>query len=192
MSLYDDYTARLEGEWTDIRFHLPYLYAAACRYPHVQVLEAGTRAGNSTAAFLAAAEQVDGFVFSVDIKDADLNGKQRQRWNESKRWKFAQMDDMAVEVEGGPRFDIVFIDTSHELYQTIAELRKFRSWVKPGGLILCHDTEWIDTGEQQYQHMKGARHGTGPVAWALDWFCLETGLRWENHPGSFGLGEIRL
>src|SRR5580704_4772440 len=64
---YDGYVDRL-SRWSDIREYLPFLYETAKQYPQVRVLEFGARKGNSTLAFLAAAEAAGGYVLSVDIE----------------------------------------------------------------------------------------------------------------------------
>jgi hypothetical protein len=192
-TMYMDYVDRLRGPWTDIRFHLPYLFETALNYPDMQVLEVGTRDCNSTCAFLAAAEAVGGIVHSVDINDPDIPDAVAGRWTESKRWEFKKANDLSITAT--VQFDIVFVDTSHELYHTMSELRKFFPMIRPGGRMLLHDTEWVGMDSPSAQYMRGDGKGWGPVAWALDWFCdydHQGKIRWINHPGSFGLGEIRV
>ena len=192
-TLFMDYLDRLQGPWTDIRFHLPYLFETALQYPDMQILEAGTRDGNSTCAFLAAAEAVGGIVHSVDLNAPEIPDAVAGRWVASKHWEFKQVHDLSI--QSSVQFDIVFIDTSHELYHTMHELRKFLPMVRPGGRVLLHDTEWAGMDSPSAQYMHGNGKGWGPVAWALDWFCdheHEKRIQWVNHPGSFGLGEIRV
>ena len=192
-TIFMDYLDRLQGPWTDIRFHLPYLFETALKYPDMQVLECGTRDCNSTCAFLAAAEAVGGVVHSCDLTVPDIPDAVMGRWYASKHWEFKQAHDLSI--QSAVLFDIVFIDTSHDLYHTINELRKFLPMVKPGGRILLHDTEWAGLDSPSARYMRGDGKGWGPVAWALDWFCdneHERKIRWTNRPGSFGLGEILL
>jgi hypothetical protein len=191
-SMMQDYVNRLQGPDTDIRFHLPYLFKTALRYPDMQVLELGVRDCNSTTAFLAAAEAVGGVVFSVDLVLPEAPDDILARWAASKKWEFLKAHSLSVTSKSP--FDLIFLDTSHDLYETMAELRKFWQMLKPGGRLLCHDTEWVGLDDPSAKYMVGKDHGWGPVAWALDWFCREHGeenLSWINHPGSFGLGELR-
>jgi cephalosporin hydroxylase len=109
---------------------------------------------------------------------------------ESKRWLFAKCN--SLNLQAGKPYDLIFIDSSHLLYHTLLELRKFTPWVKPGGRILLHDTEWTTVGVPEGEYMRGVNCGYGPVAWALDEFCRESDHTWFSHPGSFGLGEICL
>ena len=55
----------------------------------------------------------------------------------SKKWKFIQGDDLKINWES--TIDHLFIDTSHTYEQTLAELKKFGSLVRPGGIISLHD-----------------------------------------------------
>jgi predicted O-methyltransferase YrrM len=190
VSLRDEYIRRLRGEFTDIRFHLPYLYEVASSYDKVQVLELGVRDCNSTSAFLAAAEGADGSVRSVDIKEPKITEKLFAEWISSDRWAFIMANSIHLGIEPGTKYDVIFLDTSHHLYSTMHELRKYIDLVKPGGRLLLHDTEWVALDVPDSGHMLGEVHGWGPVAWALDWFCKERNMQWINHPGSYGLGEI--
>lgn len=192
-TMYNDYVNKLMGPYTDIRFHLPCLFETALKYPNVRVLELGTRDGNSTSAFLAAAESRDGVVYSCDVNVPDIPDDIMSRWVQSRKWEFIRAHDLSLKTE--IKFDIIFIDTSHEIYHTIQELRKFHMMIRPGGRLLLHDTEWTGMDSPSAQWMRGENgKGYGPVAWALDWFCrehLDEGWTWINHPGSFGLGEMQ-
>jgi predicted O-methyltransferase YrrM len=169
-----EYETRRDGPETDIRDHLRYLHDTARKYPRVRVLELGTRTGESTSAFLAAAEKTGGHVWSVDVDGPQVPG----HWLESALWTFTCGDDMAAVLPQPVHVDVLFIDTSHAYGHTIAELYKFVPRVMPGGVVLLHDTEW--------------RPPDHPVAQALDTYCAEMNWKWRNHPGSFGLGEIEI
>ncbi len=189
--VFREYVRRVQGGWTDIRLHLPYLFETALEYPEFRLLELGTRDGNSTSAFLAAADEVNGKVWSVDIDDLSIEDKIISLFSATKKWEFKKTNDLAIRTE--IPFDIIFIDTSHDLYHTILELRHFGQMVKPGGRILLHDTEWLGLDSPSAQYMFASK-GWGPVAWALDWYCdwehRDQGFTWTNRPGSYGLGEI--
>ena len=118
------------AKWSDIVDHLPRLREEACR-PNVVVIELGVRGGNSTAAFLDAAELYEGHVWSVDIADCP---------GEHERWTFIQGDDMDV-VDQLPECDVLFIDTSHHYEHTLEELKAYVPKVRDGGVVLLHDTE---------------------------------------------------
>ena len=169
-----DLQAEYEDRWSrpsDMQHYMPILHETASRYPQVQVNELGVREGNSTSAFLAAAEAVGGYVRSVDIDRVRVP----PYWAQTGRWELQVADDMSDDVVVFP-CDVLFIDTSHEYEHTLAELRKFGPSVRPGGVILAHDTlNWPGDG----------------TARALDAYCAETGLSWEEiGHGRYGLGRI--
>lgn len=169
MDIAEDYRARC-AEDSDISLHLPFLYDSA---QGATVIELGVRTGNSTAAFLAAGAEV----WSVDTGEPQVPGE----WRGNPRWHFLLGDDLHPSVRAAlpARCDVLFIDTSHTYEHTLAELRAYAPRAR---LVLLHDTQWaggIDIGTP-----------TGPVARALDDYCVEAGLRWENRAGSYGLGVI--
>ena len=55
MTFLEEYQRRL-GEWSDVQYCMPWMLDTATGYEEVRVLELGVRSGNSTSAFLAAAE----------------------------------------------------------------------------------------------------------------------------------------
>jgi predicted O-methyltransferase YrrM len=185
-TLYDGYLDRLSRR-SDIREYLPFLYETARSYPGVRVLELGTRQGNSTLAFLAAAEAAGGHVWSCDIADVTRDPQGMLPWKGTPRWTFIRGDDMhpAVRAALPGGYDVLFIDTSHEYGHTLAELRACMPRLVPGGVALLHDTDL--TGWPGYDWT-----GTvPPVRQALGEYCAEAGLSWENMPGKYGLGVVR-
>jgi len=166
----EDYRARC-AEDSDISLHLPFLYASA---QGGTVIELGVRTGNSTAAFLAAGAEV----WSADTQEPQVPVE----WRGNPRWHFLRGDDLSPQVLAGlpATADVVFIDTAHTYDHTLAELR---AYAPRAPLVLLHDTQWVN----------GTDAGTpaGEVARALDEYCAEMGLRWENRPGSYGLGVLR-
>ena len=180
--VHDGYLDRL-SRWSDIKEYLPLLYGTAKSYPKVRVLELGTRRGNSTLAFLAAAAAVDGHVTSVDLDRVTDARDGMLPWRKAPWWTFVHGDDMdsAVQAALPVETDVLFVDTSHEYEHTLGELRAYMPRVVPGGTALFHDTNiFVNQSE------------VPPVAQALDDWCAETGLTWENIPGEYGLGRIRL
>jgi predicted O-methyltransferase YrrM len=184
MTLHAQYQARAGGAWSDIRDHLDFIYDRA-RGRRV-IAELGVRNGHSTCALLAAIEVTgSGELWSVDVNPPQVP----EIWRALPYWHFLQADDITPAardwVPAG--LDLLFIDTSHEQDHTLAELTAYAPRVRPGGIILAHDTCWIpgdtDLGVP-----------VGPVARALDVWCQASpsGLTWENRPGSYGLGVIEV
>ena len=167
-----EYHARLAGPWSDIQDQLPLLYGRACRYPGVKVAEFGVRTGESTAAFLAAAEAVGGHVWSYDVDEPSVPSW----WVSSGRWTFTRASSLAATP---PPCQVLFIDTSHAYADTVAELCRLVPLVQPGGVVLCHDTK-----------LTHAPFEPLAVARALDDYCAETGREWSELGGMLGLGEI--
>jgi cephalosporin hydroxylase len=87
-----------------------------------------------------------------------------------------------------PKCDILFIDTSHAYMHTLRELEAWMPFVRPGGTVLLHDTEY----DPQPVEVGGVPQPKWPVSVALSEYCGARGLKWENHTGCNGLGVIRI
>jgi cephalosporin hydroxylase len=111
-------------------------------------------------------------------------------WAACPQWTFTCGDDLdaAVQAAQPAQVDVLFVDTSHLYEETVAELRAYVPRVVSGGVVLCHDTNLI-----AWEAAKG-RHTAGPppVRLALDAYCAETGREWEDLPGDYGMGVIRV
>lgn len=164
---------------SDIRDHMPRLHREASR-GDATIIELGVRTGNSTAAFLAAVEEHGGSVWSVDIDYP------RVPWTAHPQWLFILGDDLLVVDDLPAEADVVFIDTSHHYSQTLAELAAYVPKVKPGGVVLLHDTELADP--------VGAPAGDPrfPVRVAVEQYCEAHGLTPQFVSGCNGLGVIRI
>lgn len=173
-------------EPSDIRDHLEELRFHATGWQFPRVLELGTRGGNSTSAFLAAVEK-SGWVWSIDINPPQVP----EWWHGLSCWRFLQADDMSEQALAWapPVVEVLFIDTSHEYAHTLSELRAYGPRVRPGGVILLHDTEYGCSGAW---HLKDIDPRVSEVGRALDAYSRETGLSWVNRPGSYGLGVMKV
>jgi predicted O-methyltransferase YrrM len=180
-----EYVAR-KSAGSDIQQHLPTLYETVQKYPQVIALELGVRWGTSTAALLAGVDEVDGHLWSVDIAQPTYP----QWWHETGRWTLTIGSDTDREVMAAQpaELDVLFIDTVHTYEHTLAELRAWVPRVKPGGVVLMHDTE-LDGALLTRLWGPQPAH---PVAEALDTYCGETGLTWTNTTGCYGLGTIHI
>lgn len=175
-------------QWSDMHDHMGFLRETAAAYAQPVIAEFGTRLGNSTSCFLAAAEDSDGQVWSVDIDPPRVP----EHWFQLDRWHFLQAGDTSGQAhEWLPaKLDVLFIDTSHQLDHTLAELRMYVPRVRPGGVVLLHDTEWLQTGDSPDLCRQLDEPG-GAVTEALNVFSAETGLPWVNRHGCYGIGIIR-
>ena len=163
---------------SDIYLHLPRMVQLVQALNARHVIELGSRSGVSTVAWLYALEQTGGHLTSVDLDVAPQIGV----WP---HWRHIQANDLDV-VDTLEPADIVFIDTSHAYQQTIDELRAYRKLVRPGGVIVCHDTE-LPRPEDSPES-----DGYFPVKRAIVEFIAETGFDWVNVPECWGLGIIKV
>lgn len=186
-SAYDGYLDRLSRH-SDIQEYLPLLYGWATLYPQPRILELGARRGNSTLAFLAAAQKAGGHVWSVDIDDVLKYEDGMRNWQNIPFWTFVRGDDLAAETQARvpSQVDILFVDSNHEYAHVKSELYAYMPRVAPGGVALFHDTD-LETwpGRETPEIWK-------PVRRALDEYCKEKDMTWENIPGNWGLGVIQV
>lgn len=119
----------------DIIDHLDFLRRVCLEVEAEYILELGTRTGNSTQAFLDAANVLNAKVVSVDI---DPNPGVPDKVRDDPRWEFHCKD--SLEFIPKQNIDVLFIDTSHTYLRTIEELRRYAPGVKGSGVILLHDT----------------------------------------------------
>lgn len=177
MSFLAEYEERLTRP-SDVQYCMPWMREAALRYPKVYVLELGVRSGNSTSAWLSAAEENGGHVWSMDTEPPAVPA----HWHQSPLWTFVQGDDLSADIWLEQfTFDIVFIDTIHTYAHTLAELGRYVPQVRPGGSMFLHDSLLRDVDGEPAAY---------PVATALGEYCGERGLDWTEHGGQFGFAEI--
>ena len=120
---------------SDINEHLEELHDAVIRLQARTVIELGVRHGNSTIALLHALELTQGHLWSVDMV---------KQWNgiPMDRWTFIEGSDINESVMAmlPSEADIIFVDTSHMYRHTLAEIQAYRERVRPGGMMIFHDT----------------------------------------------------
>jgi len=162
---------------SDIYLHVERMADLVVERNAQHVIELGTRTGVSTIAWLHGLHQTGGRLTSVDLDAKPPIGE----WS---HWTYVQGDDLDTAVIGFLEpADIVFIDTSHHYLHTVRELHTYRWLVKPGGIIVCHDTELArPEGETDPRPF--------PVRRAIEQFTAETGMAWHNFPECNGLGII--
>jgi len=122
---------------TDIHEHIQTLHLLTIELNLKNILELGTRTGESTIALLLAAKEINGKVTSIDIDSCQEAKEKVEKLDLKSHWNFIQTDDL--EMEWDDQIDHLFIDTSHTYDQTLAELEKFEPLVRKGGLISLHD-----------------------------------------------------
>ena len=165
---------------SDIYLHLPRFVELVERLDARHVIELGSRSGVSTVAWLYALERNGGRLTSVDLDEAPQIGT----WG---HWEHIRGDDCDPEVVArlAPA-EIVFIDTSHHYGHTVRELDIYRALVKPGGVLVLHDTELAMPFESPL------RDGVFPVKRAVREFCRANDLPVAWVRECFGLAVIQL
>lgn len=170
---------RARRRWSDVKDHLPRFVDAVVSREARVVVELGTRGGVSTAAWLYALAMTGGHLWTVDLSPAPRLS------SDEGAWTHVVGDDLDPDVYHAlpPVIDVLFIDTSHDYDQTLSELALYVPRVRPGGVVLLHDTDLATPEGVKEQEPY-------PVRRAIDVFCAATGLDWTEHDGSYGLGEI--
>jgi predicted O-methyltransferase YrrM len=125
---------------TDISYHLPTLSLLVIEFGLKNIVELGTRSGNSTLALLEAAQHIGGKVLSIDI-DPCLEAKNRIAAAKLDHlWTFIEGNDLEVDDSGLPHpIDLLFVDTNHLYRYTIQELQKYSRLLRSGSWIVLHD-----------------------------------------------------
>ncbi len=179
-------------EPSDIYEHLPTFVSAVNDLNATRVIELGVRYGVSTIAWLYALEG-KGHLWAVDcsfpvpapgsvINNLDPQGPLgvRTHWNFILGDFHSQgvLDLLPTEV------DILFIDGNHVFEETLAELETYAPRVRQGGRIYLHDTAIETTGNAV------TPQPPFPVKTAMETFCKDRGLQYDNNPRCSGLGVI--
>lgn len=176
---------------SDIIDHLQFMHDTVLKYTAPVVIEMGVRTGNSTCALLTGAIEKQGELWSADINEPQVLAD----WLKIPAWHFMQGDSVSPKVlDWMPKqADVVFMDTSHTFEQQLAELRAYVPRVKPGGTVLVHDTQCVPLDNFESDSFYPTPEPEGPVTDALNAFCKETGLTWENRksdPLLYGMGVM--
>ncbi len=164
---------------SDINEHLPVMVDLVESLQAQHVIELGTRSGVSTLAWLHALTGTGGRLTTVDLEAAPAIGT-------FAHWTHLIGDDCDPELYAQLEpAEIVFIDTSHRYQHTLDELELYLPLVKPGGVIVLHDTE-LETpsdypGDTNF-----------PVRRAIEAFTVAHGLEWANLTNCWGLGIIKV
>jgi predicted O-methyltransferase YrrM len=116
---------------------LPVLWGLARLVPGGTYGEVGFKNGSSALAFLIAARETGGHVYSIDIEPCDEGNDRIKAEGYADQHTFICGDSAVVNFP--ETLDVLFIDGSHEYQDVAADYEKHRSSVKEGGVILFHD-----------------------------------------------------
>jgi predicted O-methyltransferase YrrM len=166
-ALYDLYLAQ---PGCDIVAHLPFLRESA----HGDMLEIGVRGGASTSALLSGLDDKEGgHLWSVDFQPC-------MHFPQHPRWTFLQMHSLTdapnILAAVPEPLDVLFIDGDHSYDAARSDLRVYGPLMRSGGLILMHDVDLLGAGVRN----------------ALEDYAGGLKLTPEYHPGSYGLGILRV
>jgi len=117
---------------------LPLFWGIGCKFPNLRVGEIGFRGATSTLAWLLAAQEMEGHVYSMDILACETGLQLVKQAGLSEYLTFIQCDSSATDFP--EELDILFIDGDHTYTGVSKDYRKHRENVKDGGLIFVHDT----------------------------------------------------
>ena len=153
---------------------IPHLFQAVLQTQARVILETGTDVGDSTRIWSAAlAQYTGGHVTSVDIK-----GPKDGWWHPPLHYNITCIKHDALTYDWHTLADIIFLDDEHSHEHVAKELVKYAPWVRPGGLLLLHDT----------QH---SEFGPG-ILMAVKEFVEPRGLPFRQVPVAHGLGIIEM
>ncbi|MBL8687905.1 MAG: class I SAM-dependent methyltransferase [Rhodospirillaceae bacterium] len=141
---------------SDISDHLPTLYHETLAARPRLVVELGTRGGESTRTFLAAAAKAGARMLSIDVDPCTVPGLPAEA---RRLWTFVQSDDVAFSRQDfvpwcranglAAEIDVLFVDTSHLYAHTVEELRVWMPFLSDRGVAIFHDTN-LDTSSRRY------------------------------------------
>lgn len=130
----------VEAHDDDISEHLPILSMLVTEFRLREIVELGTRSGNSSLTLLTAAKSIGGKVLSMDIQPCEIAQQRVAAAGLKDYWTFWQTDDLRVPDSDIPQpIDLLFIDTWHTYNQLTAELKKYTPRLRPGSWIAIHD-----------------------------------------------------
>ena len=157
----------------DIREHLPTFTSLVEEMNAQLVIELGTGSGIATSAWLRGLHKTGGKLWSVDILH-DTHAE--QLLGISPNWTYEVGHSLELAHRAPYNADILFIDSGHTYDLTISELDIYTPHVRPGGVILLHDTETAHA----------------EVTPALNDWCDRTDREWTNDRACYGLGRVQL
>jgi len=132
---------KIETMDTIINYTLAYpvMYAIPVWIKAQKILELGIGSNAlSTYIFYEALKITGGKLISVDI-DPSLNYEKFPEFDKN-IWTCMNCNDMILDFSQS-EFDIIMIDTDHELNHTIQEMERFVPSLKSGGFLYMHDTD---------------------------------------------------
>lgn len=180
------YTLEHAKRGTDIHQHLVTLHNLVTSIAAKTVIELGVNTGESTVAFLEAVEATQGQLYSVDIQLLPATKVMLESYGITGRWNFTLQNDLEY-VKTWPadkKADLIFIDTSHTFDHTTKEIAAYEPILRPGGIMVFHDTISFYEGVQKpinnFLKKHGGLYERKPNGW-----------QYENKTNCNGLAILR-
>lgn len=131
---------------SDISSHLSLIYFLVHLSKPRNVVELGTRDGQSTRALRHAVEELGILGISVDLSPAPADS-----FGQHPSWKHFEDDDLSFAKKlqdkkfrnstlGAESIDFLFVDTSHEYLHTLGELESYWPLLSERSVVVLHDT----------------------------------------------------
>lgn len=175
---------------TDIGINANVLYEVSSKYKNSIFVDLGVREGVSSEILMIDAKEKNNTVYGVDVDFKFLNKNLQNNTN----YKIIKSDSVTLGKNWKDEIDGLFVDTFHIKEQVLCELYYWYDYVKPGGFIAFHDTNWPKDKNDKYGGIIWDR-----VEYALyEFFDIEE-LYYEddfikvtNHPESWGMTLIEI
>ena len=127
--------------------HISFLYKPKLDYiksfinktKNINILEFGVMHGRSTKMFLELCKKLNGKLISVDMND-------HSNLFNDKKWKFIHSrddDPDLLKKINNKKFDIIYIDSSHEPNHVKKILYMYFKYLKIGGRVFLDDINWL-------------------------------------------------
>lgn len=180
------YTLEHAKKPTDIHQHLVTLHNLVTSINAKTVIELGVNLGESTVALLEAVHATQGMLISVDIQLLRNVVPMLTKYGLLSRWNFNLSDDLkyALTWPADKKADLIFIDTAHTFEQTTKEIAAYEPILRPGGIMVFHDTVSYHEGVQKpinnFLKTQGALYERKATGW-----------QYENKTNCNGLGILR-
>lgn len=145
------YTLEHSKRATDIHQHLVTLHDLVTKLGAKLVLELGVNTGESTIALLEAVHATNGILVSVDQQDLPQTRPMLEKYGLTGRWQFHRSDDITFGLAWPKekKADLIFVDTSHQYAHTKREIEIYEPILRPGGIMVFHDTVTFYDGVQR-------------------------------------------
>ena len=135
------------------------------------IVETGTDVGETACIFSRYLQPLNGELISIDI--IPPKGEWFTNWAIK---NITSLTYNSATIPWNRSIDVLFLDSDHHYEHVLAELNHLGPWVRKGGLILLHDTQHPEFGEQ--------------IIKAIREWTAQSQLSWTEYPYQFGMATI--